>query len=68
MTEGSVRLLSVVEAASVLGVSKEQVLQWFLDGTLPYVLVGRDRRTSVLMITEWQRRAALATQVRRKEN
>jgi excisionase family DNA binding protein len=51
----ALRLLKIRDAADALGVGEDQLRRWLDDGTLPYVLVGVDRRVSQLMLAEWQR-------------
>jgi excisionase family DNA binding protein len=48
-------LLKIRDAADALGVGEDQLRRWLDDGTIPYVLVGSDRRVSRLMLEEWQR-------------
>jgi excisionase family DNA binding protein len=60
----ALRLLKVRDAADALGVGEDQLRRWLDDGTLPYVLVGVDRRVSQLMLAEWQRRLVDAARER----
>jgi excisionase family DNA binding protein len=49
------RLLTVREAAELLGVSRRQIDKWTMESDLKYILVGRERRYPVWHLEEFQR-------------
>jgi excisionase family DNA binding protein len=48
-----VKLLTVVEAARVLGISRSKLYELLADGELPSVRIGRTRRITVLALEEF---------------
>jgi excisionase family DNA binding protein len=48
-----VKLLTVVEAARELGISRSKVYELLADGELPSVRIGRTRRISVTALEEF---------------
>jgi excisionase family DNA binding protein len=54
MATGSVvKLLTVVEAARELGISRSKVYELLADGELPSVRIGRTRRIAVTALEEF---------------
>jgi excisionase family DNA binding protein len=50
-------LLKPAQVAERLGVSRETVRQMLLDGRLPYVLIGADRRIPTAAVADFVRRS-----------
>jgi excisionase family DNA binding protein len=48
-----VKLLTVVEAAHELGISRSKLYELLADGELPSVRIGRTRRISVTALEEF---------------
>jgi excisionase family DNA binding protein len=48
-----VQLLTVIEAARLLGISRSKLYELLADGELPSVRIGRTRRISVIAIDEF---------------
>ena len=48
-----VKLLTVVEAARELGISRSKVYELLADGELPSVRIGRTRRIAVTALEEF---------------
>ncbi len=52
-TSTVVKLLTVIEAARELGISRSKVYELLADGELPSVRIGRTRRIAVAALEEF---------------